>query len=196
MGRGRPCICPFCKMTVKKEDAFEYKNKYYHVDCFGAMSKQTTKIEKNKQKQQVEKVKDKLQKETHIQPEAEISDEEILAKDALFNYLKSLLKIPKLNVKTYKLLKDYYNTYKFSYKGMLTTLKYFYELQNNPIVSDCVGIIPYTYAEAHEYEQRKNEIIKQADGLNMTEAVIPKVVKIKKYVENTDSKLININDLR
>ena len=195
MGRGRPCLCPLCKTTVNKEDAFEYKKKYYHVDCFSSMSRQTTKIEESKQKQKIEKVKDKLQKETSIQPEAEISDEEILAKDVLFDYLKKLLKIPKLNVKTYKLLKDYYTTYKFSYNGMLTTLKYFYELQNNPIVSDCVGIIPYTYAEAQEYEQRKKEITKQANTFDMTEAVTPRVVKIRKQNE-INIKLINIDDLR
>ena len=192
---GRPCTCPLCKTIVKKEEAFEYKKKYYHVDCFSSMSRQTTKVEESKQKQKIEKVKDKLQKETSIQPEAEISDEEILAKDVLFDYLKKLLKIPKLNVKTYKLLKDYYTTYKYSYNGMLITLKYFYELQNNPIVSDCVGIIPYTYAEAQEYEQRKKEIIKQANAFDMTEAVTPKVVKIRKQNEN-NIKLINIDDLR
>jgi len=195
MGRGRPCTCPLCKTTVNKEDAFEYKKKYYHVDCFSSMSRQTTKIEESKQKQKIEKVKDKLQKETSIQPEVEISDEEILAKDAVFDYLKKLLSIPKLNVKTYKLLKDYYTTYKFSYKGMLITLKYFYELQNNQIVSDCVGIIPYTYTEAQEYEKRKNEIVKQVENLEMTKIVIPKIVKIRKQVQITN-KLINIDDLR
>jgi len=195
MGRGRPCTCPLCKTTVNKEDAFEYKKKYYHVDCFSSMSRQTTKVEESKQKQKIDKVKDKLQKETSVQIEVEISDEEILAKDAVFDYLKRLLNIPKLNVKTYKLLKDYYTTYKFSYKGMLITLQYFYELQNNPIVSDCVGIIPYTYTEAQEYEKRKKEIIKQANTFDMTEAVTLRVVKIRKQNES-NIKLINIDDLR
>ena len=194
----RPKICPLCTKVVNTKDDFEYKGKHYHESCFTKFSKKETKEKTKlvKEKQKVEQVKKDIQKDTHIINEVDISDEEILAKDKILNYLRRLLNTPKLNVKIYKLLKDYYTIYKFSYEGMLTTLKYFYEIQDNPVFGDCVGIIPYTYDEAQEYEKTKNEINEQMNELDITKIVTQKVVKIKKYIENQNSKLINIDELR
>ncbi len=194
MGRGRPCICPLCGMTVKKEEAFEYKKKYYHDDCFSSMSRQTTKIEQSKQKQKVRKVKENIQKETHTQIETDISDEELLAKDKVLNYLRKLLNTKNLGAKTYKLLKDYFIYNKFSYEGMLIALKYFYEIQGNPITLDCVGIIPYIYDEAQDHERSKNIVVEQIDKLDMKNIITYKVIKIKKQ-DKIGSKLIDISGL-
>ncbi|MGI6168441.1 MAG: hypothetical protein ACOYI4_01830 [Christensenellales bacterium] len=197
MGKGRPRICPLCKEVVTKEESFEYKGRYYHESCFVKFSKKTTKekVKKKKEKQKIEKVKKEIQQDTHIALEIDISDEEILAKEKVISYLKELLNTNKLGVKIYKLLKDYYNTYKFSYKGMLITLKYFYEIQENPVVSDCVGIIPYVYEEAQEYEKTKTSVKKQLEKLNLENIVTSKVIKIKKP-KNNINKLIDIEELR
>ncbi|MFA7157300.1 MAG: hypothetical protein WC123_06400 [Bacilli bacterium] len=195
---GRPRICPLCKETVSKEESFEYKGKYYHEKCFNTFSKKTSKekIKKKKEKQKIENVKKDIQKNTHTALESEISDKDILAKEKVITYLKKLLNTKQLNVKIYKLLKDYYTNYKFSYEGMFIALKYFYETQDNPIVSDCVGIIPYIYEEAQDYEKTKKSIHKQLENMNMENIVIEKIVKIKKPIDTIKDKLIDIDELR
>lgn len=195
MGRSR--ICPLCNEIVSKEESFEYKGRYYHEKCFVKYSKNTTKekVKQKKEKQKVEKAKKEIQQETLVLIESDIPDDEILAKEKVINYLKQLLNADQLNVKIYKLLKDYYTTYKFSYEGMLITLKYFYEIQENPIVSDCVGIIPYVYEEAQKYEKIKKTIIKQIEEIDLNNIVINKTIKIKKSKENIN-KLIDIEELR
>ena len=195
---GRHKICPICTKQVLDKDDFEYKGKHYHEKCFTKFSKQETKekVKEVKEKQQIEKIKQDIQKDTHIQNEVDITDKEILAKERVLNYLKQLLNISKLNEKIYKLLKDYFTIYKFSYEGMLIALKYFYEIQGNSVVEDCVGIIPYIYEEAQEYEKTKQLLVKQSEGLDMSKVVLQKVVKIKKYKEDLSKQLIDINELR
>lgn len=195
---GRPRICPLCKQPVSKEESFEYKKKYYHEKCFNTFSKKTTKekIKEKKEKQNIEKVKKDIQKETHIALESEISDNDLLAKEKVINYLKEKLDTTQLNVKTYKLLKDYYTSYKFSYEGMLIALKYFYDTQDNPVVSDCVGIIPYIYEEAQEFEKMKKSINKQLDKIDIDDIVIETTVRIKKPINDIKNKLIDIGELR
>ena len=193
----RPRICPMCKKRVTKEESYEYKKKYYHEECFIQFSKKINKeeINKKKKKQELEKTKKNIQKDTHISIETDLTDRDILAKEQVILYLKKLLNLNKLNVKTYKLLKDYYTVYKFSYEGMLITLKYFYETQDNPIISDCVGIIPYVYEEAQEYEKIKRRISKEAEKLDMEKIVIEKIVKVNKN-NAINNKLIDIEELR
>jgi hypothetical protein len=194
---GRPRVCPLCSKTVTVEESFEYKGKFYHEKCFTKFSKQENKekIKQKKEKKIVEQTKKNIQKDTHISIESEITDKDILAKEQVILYLKKLLNLNKLNVKIYKLLKDYYTTYKFSYEGMLIALKYFYETQDNPIVSDCVGIIPYIYEEAQEYEKIKQRINKETNTLDIKNIVTEKVVKITKK-NTTNDKLIDIGELR
>ncbi len=191
---GRPCICPICKQIVNKKEAFQYKNKYYHDECFNSLSKQTTKFEKSKQKQKIEQAKIEIKQETHI-IESNLTDEDILAKEKVINYIKQLLEVKKLNVKIYKLLKDFYNTYNFSYEGMFTALEYFYEVMSNPVVQDCVGIIPYIYDDAQKYKQDKIELTKQVSNISIDHVVTQKVVQIKKPVLDIQSKLIDVNGL-
>ncbi len=193
----RQRICPICKEPVSKEESFEYKKKFYHEKCFIGFSKGTSeKVKEKRQKQVVEKTKQEIQKDTRITLESEISDAEVLAKQKVIRYLKELLNTKQLNVKIYKLLKDYYTTYKFSYEGMLVCLKYFYETLDNPVVSNCVGIIPYIYEEAQEYEKVKKLIHKQIEKTDLKNIVVERVIKIKKPVDDIKNKLIDIDELR
>jgi hypothetical protein len=49
--------------------------------------------------------------------------------------------------------------YKFTYKGMLLTLKYYYEVLGNYFnKSKGIGIIPYKYDEAREYWIKMNKV--------------------------------------
>lgn len=195
MGRAR--ICPLCNNTVSKEESFEYKGRYYHEKCFVKYSKKTTKekVKQKKEKQKIDKAKKEIQQETLVTMEPDLSDEEILAKEKVINYLKQLLNTEQLNVKIYKLLKDYYITYKFSYEGMLITLKYFYEIKENPVINDCVGIIPYVYEDAQEYEKVRKSVVKQIENINFKKIVTNKIIKLKKSKDCTN-KLIDIAELR
>lgn len=74
-----------------------------------------------------------------------------------------------------KQIKDFKEQFHYSYKGMKTTLHYFYEIEHNdPADSLGVGIIPFVYEEAKkfyidrlavkdsvkDYEEKNNKIIK------------------------------------
>lgn len=53
-------------------------------------------------------------------------------------------------------IKDYKEKHQFTYRGMKTTLDYFYNIKGNPLELDnrkvtTVGIIPYIYEEAKEF---------------------------------------------
>ena len=195
MGRAR--ICPLCNKIVTKEESFEYKGRYYHESCFVKFSKKTTKekVKLKKEKQKIEIIKKEIQQDTHIALETDLSDEEVLNKEKVINYLKQLLNTNQLNVKIYKLLKDYHTTYKFTYEGILIALKYFYDTKENPVISDCVGIIPYIYEDAQGYEKIKKSVVEQIETLNLENIVTSKVIKIKKPINNIN-KLIDIEELR
>lgn len=196
MARGRPCICPICTQTVDKDKAYEYKGKYYHNKCFTKFSKQTT-VEKTaelKEKQKLNAIKQTIEKESQI-IETNLTDDEIIFKDKVIKYIKELLDCNILNVKIYALLKNYISTYKFSYQGIYIALKYFYQIQENPVVSDIVGILPYIYEEAQQYEIMKKEFQNQIDNININEIVLQKKVVIPKKHFNVVDQLIDINKL-
>lgn len=194
---GRPRICPLCKEPVSKEESFEYKKKYYHEKCFNTFSKGTSnKVKEKKQKQVIDNTKKEILKESRTTLEENISDKDILAKEKVIQYLKKLLNVERLNVKIYKLLKDYYSNYKFSYEGMLVALIYFYEILDNPVYSDCVGIIPYIYEEAQEYEKLKESVNNQVKNIDINNIVIETTTKIKKPIYDIKDKLIDIDELR
>lgn len=51
-------------------------------------------------------------------------------------------------------IKEYTNgAYKYTYSGILRTLKYFYEIKHNTIdpTMDTIGIVPWIYQEAYRY---------------------------------------------
>lgn len=86
-----------------------------------------------------------------------------------------------------KQIKEYKEEYGYKYSGMLLTLKYFYEIQENPVkYNDGVGIIPYIYEEAKEYYLDQQRIRKEAK--NIKEISKKENIEIKK---NDDSKQYN-----
>lgn len=52
-----------------------------------------------------------------------------------------------------KQINQYHDEYKFTYKGILQSLIYFFELKGNPIekANDRISIVPYIYKEANQY---------------------------------------------
>lgn len=52
-----------------------------------------------------------------------------------------------------QLIKRYINVNHYTYHGMMLTLKYFYEVQHNPVekANGSIAIIPYCYNDAKKY---------------------------------------------
>ena len=82
---------------------------------------------------------------------SETQEEKDLA--TLFKYCSQLFG-KEFNFKvTERLAKKYKNDYGYSYSGMLRTLKYHYEVRNNPTdkSNGTIGIVPYQYDAAYRY---------------------------------------------
>lgn len=87
-------------------------------------------------------------------------------KEQLEAYIKELLKVEKLNPRVYKLMYDYITQYKYTYKGILQALVYFYEIKGNDKskANGSIGIVPFVYQEAFDYfmvlweARQKNEV--------------------------------------
>lgn len=82
----------------------------------------------------------------------------------------------------------------YTYKGMLFSLKYFYEVKHNDKNkfkgSETIGIIPHVYEDAKEYYTgiilKKQELAKQAAALGTQEVQVLKIKSIKKKPELYD----------
>ena len=73
--------------------------------------------------------------------------------EALERYIKQLFNTSVLSAKVRKQIKDYKETYNYTYTGMLKTLQWWYDVQKNSIekANGGIGIVPYKYDEACKY---------------------------------------------
>lgn len=74
-------------------------------------------------------------------------------KKALKEYIDNLLGENKSPVKINRQIKEYVDDLGYSYSGILRTLKYFYEVKQNPIdkANGGIGIVPFVYPQARNY---------------------------------------------
>lgn len=92
-------------------------------------------------------------------------NEQIIFTDALKDIFGNSADYPS----AIKLAKKYMEEFGFTFSGMAKTLRYFYQVQNNPIDKSkgTIGIIPYVYEDARKYyysiflaqERNKNILI-------------------------------------
>lgn len=73
--------------------------------------------------------------------------------EALEKYIKHLFSEDYVNAKIRKQIKDYRQTYNYSFSGMLKTLKWWYEIKGNTTekANQGIGIIPFVYDDACKY---------------------------------------------
>lgn len=73
----------------------------------------------------------------------------------LETYLKVLFKKP-VTVRIKKQIKDYREEYGYTYSGILKTLKWWFDINNNSIekANNGIGIVPYVYEQAYDYYYR------------------------------------------
>lgn len=70
----------------------------------------------------------------------------------LVEYIKRLLG-DDINPRVWKQLREYKDNYKYTYSGILKTLKWWYELKGNSVekANGAIGIVPYIYQQACQY---------------------------------------------
>lgn len=142
------------KYIEKDEDCKPYKNRFVHTMCFNSLIEASTAIKKGEVS--IKEVQDV--KRAEIERKQGLSEEEFAIKTAYFNKLKSLTGLKQLTVKIFKLTEDYIKKYNMTYEGLLNSLKYFYDIKENVVTGDVVGIIPYVYDEANVYFQDLQQI--------------------------------------
>jgi len=73
--------------------------------------------------------------------------------EALYAYIKKILGSTMDYMKVKHQVKQFHDKYNFTYSGILSTLKYVFEIQHNPIeaAKGGIGIIQYKYEEAKQY---------------------------------------------
>ena len=154
----RKCLVCGRMIDIEKESYQEYKNRVVHPDCFRSLTKEINVTAKKKKAAKTEtktKTKPKIEEVKDC-----VSEEEFKAKKSYYDYLKSLLGKDTLPTKVYVLSKNYIEQYNFDWSGMEKALRYFYEIKNNAINGDAVGIIPYCYEDAEQYFLNKEDIEK------------------------------------
>ena len=80
---------------------------------------------------------------------------------------------------------------------MLRGLQYYFEVLDNPVEGDCIGIIPYIYDEAQEWMNRIQESADINDKFtsNEIEAMYP-TIKVQVVRKKEELKLIDIASLQ
>lgn len=94
-----------------------------------------------------------------------------------------------------KQIKDYKNTYKYTYGGITYTLWYAKEILGktfNPIYG--IALVKFNYDEAKNYYIQQENIKNQMEK-NSNIEIKTKVVKINKHKSNKNKSLINLEDL-
>lgn len=76
-------------------------------------------------------------------------------------------------------IKKFMQDYKYSYSGILRTLKYFYEVKQNDISksNNGIGIVPWVYQEAYQYYYNQ-WLLSQKNTDKQLEEYMPKVIEV------------------
>lgn len=103
-------------------------------------------------------------------------------KQQLENYIKELFNYTSLPESVNRQIREYLIEKNYTYKGMLKSLKYFYEIKNGDKEKAYgrIGIIPYVYEDAHNYYLALFEAKEKNEQVVVSDYVLPtRVVCIK-----------------
>jgi hypothetical protein len=118
-------------------------------------------------------------------------------REELCNYICKVFNLKAPGPRNYQLMKRYREENNYTYKGMLNSLKYFFEVKKNDIKKSCerIGIIPYVYDEAQNYYNKidkKKEVMLRALEVNQTSNNIE--VKVSTRPQKKKKKLYSLED--
>lgn len=112
----------------------------------------------------------------------------------LMSYICELYQIEAPTGWILKQVKDFKEQFHYSYKGMRTTLNYFYEIEgNDPADSLGVGIIPFVYDEAKKFYIDRLAVKESA--MDAAKSNIRKTININKKVKSSDYRDIALIDI-
>ena len=93
-----------------------------------------------------------------------------------------------------KQVKDFKEQFHYTYRGMKTTLNYFYEIEgNDPADSLGVGIIPFVYDEAKQFYIDRLAVKESAT--NAADNNVRKTININKKAKNNEYRDIALIDI-
>lgn len=117
----------------------------------------------------------------------------------LEEYIKKIFQIDFINPRIKKQINEYHQNLGFTYSGMLKTLYWFFEIQNNSIekANGGIGIIPWAYQNARDYYKTMYQA-QQINKEKNIEEFKPKIIKMTIHSpkrEKPKIKLFNIDFL-
>lgn len=170
--------CVICSNWIEKGDeTVPYKNRLAHVQCFNSMMKIAVKSNSEKKAAKSKKTK-KINPKSTVLGDC-LTEEESKQKRSLISYIEELFG-EKANAKTYTQIKNLMRDYPyFTYVGLEQSIRFFYEIKENPITNQGLGIVPYVYNQAQEYFKNLGEVQSHNASIsNVNELYAHKKVRI------------------
>lgn len=170
--------CVICSNWIEKGDeTVPYKNRLAHVQCFNSMMKIAVKSNSEKKAAKSKKTK-KINPKSAVLGDC-LTEEESKQKRSLISYIEELFG-EKANAKTYTQIKNLMRDYPyFTYVGLEQSIRFFYEIKENPITNQGLGIVPYVYDQAQEYFKNLGEVQSHNASIsNVNELYAHKKVRI------------------
>ena len=170
--------CVICSNWIEKGDeTVPYKNRLAHVQCFNSMMKMAVKSNSEKKAAKSKKTK-KINPKSTVLGDC-LTEEESKQKRSLISYIEELFG-EKANAKTYTQIKNLMRDYPyFTYVGLEQSIRFFYEIKENPITNQGLGIGPYVYDQAQEYFKNLGEVQSHNASIsNVNELYAHKKVRI------------------
>ena len=170
--------CVICSNWIEKGDeTVPYKNRLAHVQCYNSMMKMAVKSNSEKKAAKSKKTK-KINPKSTVLGDC-LTEEESKQKRSLISYIEELFG-EKANAKTYTQIKNLMRDYPyFTYVGLEQSIRFFYEIKENPITNQGLGIVPYVYDQAQEYFKNLGEVQSHNASIsNVNELYAHKKVRI------------------
>lgn len=170
--------CVICSNWIEKGDeTVPYKNRLAHVQCFNSMMKMAVKSNSEKKAAKSKKTK-KINPKSTVLGDC-LTEEESKQKRSLISYIEELFG-EKANAKTYTQIKNLMRDYPyFTYVGLEQSIRFFYEIKENPITNQGLGIVPHVYDQAQEYFKNLGEVQSHNASIsNVNELYAHKKVRI------------------
>lgn len=174
--------CSLCGKPIRPtETHVPYKGKFVHDHCFNDAMKALGEGKKARLNASAEqkKKKDASKKKAQAELKDGMSEEEYAKKKHYYEYLKELLNDEQLTAKQFAVSERYIERYNFTFEGMYQTLVYLNEILEKELVGDIVGIIPYYYSDAEQFNNELRQIANNNKKINLNKLYSDKrVVRI------------------
>ena len=148
-------ICQRCRKLIdkEKEEFIKKSTGYVHKSCEEKDIIKRNTVTCQICRGDINKLTDEYEKKSTGYVHKKCIPPEDLDRLELYNYITQIFHFKAPGPVNLRLIKDFHDNKKYSYKSMYYALKYFVEVQHNSVdkMNGRIGIIPYIYDEAKEY---------------------------------------------